>query len=172
MAAIDVHKDMVKVAIRGPGAKRGTGKADVPEFRTFCGVLRAMARDQGWSLSEKGFLRIDENGDALTGDAAELRTFATETEAYAFLGLPNAETLPASFAFLVDAGYWLLPKPADLGLVLFDALGAGGAFAKSPALQAVEARGAFHPGLSVLTSLLFTGGVLALAGHELATQDY
>jgi DNA polymerase (family 10) len=53
--------------------------------------LRAMARDQGWSLSEKGFLRIDETGEPLTGDAAELRTFATETEAYAFLGLPYIE---------------------------------------------------------------------------------
>jgi DNA polymerase (family 10) len=53
--------------------------------------LRAMARDQGWSLSEKGFLRIDEAGEPLTGDAAELRTFATETEVYAFLGLPYIE---------------------------------------------------------------------------------
>jgi DNA polymerase (family 10) len=53
--------------------------------------LRAMARDRGWSLSEKGFLRIGEEGEPLTGDAAELRTFATEAEAYAFLGLPFIE---------------------------------------------------------------------------------
>ena len=50
-----------------------------------------MARDRGWSLSEKGFLRIGEDGEPLTGDAAELRTFATEAEAYAFLGLPFIE---------------------------------------------------------------------------------
>jgi DNA polymerase (family 10) len=50
--------------------------------------LRAMARDRGWSLSEKGFLRIGDDGEPLTGDAAELRTFATEAEAYAFLDLP------------------------------------------------------------------------------------
>ena len=31
--------------------------------------LRAMARDRGWSLSEKGFLRIGEDGEPLTGDA-------------------------------------------------------------------------------------------------------
>ena len=37
--------------------------------------LRAMARDQGWSLSEKGFLRIGEDGEPLTGADAELRTF-------------------------------------------------------------------------------------------------
>ena len=53
--------------------------------------LRERARDQGWSLSEKGFLRIGEDGEPLTGDAAELRTFATEQEAYAFLGLPFIE---------------------------------------------------------------------------------
>src|SRR5918912_2910978 len=41
--------------------------------------LRARARDQGWSLSEYGFQRIDAaTGQALTGDAAELRTMATE----------------------------------------------------------------------------------------------
>jgi DNA polymerase (family 10) len=53
--------------------------------------LRAMARDKGWSLSEKGFLRIGEDGEPLTGEGAELRTFATEHEAYAFLGLPFIE---------------------------------------------------------------------------------
>jgi DNA polymerase (family 10) len=53
--------------------------------------LRERARDMGWSLSEKGFLRIDEDGQPLTGDEAELRTFATEAEAYAFLGLPFIE---------------------------------------------------------------------------------
>jgi DNA polymerase (family 10) len=53
--------------------------------------LRAMARDRGWSLSEKGYLRIGEDGESLTGAAAELRTFATEPEAYAFLGLPFIE---------------------------------------------------------------------------------
>ena len=53
--------------------------------------LRARARDRGWSLSEKGYLRIGEDGEPLTGDAAELRTFATEAEAYAFLDLPFIE---------------------------------------------------------------------------------
>ena len=53
--------------------------------------LRARARDRGWSLSEKGFLKIGEDGQPLTGAAAELRTFATEAEAYAFLDLPFIE---------------------------------------------------------------------------------
>ena len=50
--------------------------------------LRERARDRGWSLSEKGFLRIGEDGEPLGGEAAELRTFATEAEVYAFLDLP------------------------------------------------------------------------------------
>ena len=53
--------------------------------------LRARARDRGWSLSEKGFLKIGEDGQPLTGAAAELRTFATEAEVYAFLDLPFIE---------------------------------------------------------------------------------
>ena len=53
--------------------------------------LRAIARDQGWSLSEKGFLRIGDDGEPLVGPAAELRTFTTEAETYGFLGLPFIE---------------------------------------------------------------------------------
>jgi transposase len=45
VAAIDVHKDMVKVAVRVPGAKRGTRTTDVLEFRTFYGVLQEMGRE-------------------------------------------------------------------------------------------------------------------------------
>ncbi|MGD0121956.1 MAG: DNA polymerase/3'-5' exonuclease PolX [Candidatus Limnocylindrales bacterium] len=53
--------------------------------------LRGMARDKGWSLSEKGYLRLREDGEPAVGDAAELQTFPTETEAYGFLGLPFIE---------------------------------------------------------------------------------
>lgn len=53
--------------------------------------LRERARDRGWSLSEKGFARLGEDGSALTGPDAELRVFATEAEAYAFLDFPFIE---------------------------------------------------------------------------------
>jgi DNA polymerase (family 10) len=53
--------------------------------------LRGIARDRGWSLSEKGFVRVDEAGQPLTGDAADLRTFPDEAAAYAFLDLPYIE---------------------------------------------------------------------------------
>jgi hypothetical protein len=45
VAAIDVYKDMVKVAVRVPGERRGKRKTDVLEFRTFYGVLQGMGRE-------------------------------------------------------------------------------------------------------------------------------
>jgi len=92
------HKAAVRIQ-RGPQAdlmvmppgEAGTYRIHFTGSKEHNVRLRAMARDRGWSLSEKGFLRIGEDGEPLTGDAAELRTFATEEDAYAFLGLPFIE---------------------------------------------------------------------------------
>jgi transposase len=43
VAGIDVHKDMIKVAIRSPGEKPWTRKTEILEYRTFYGVLQQMA---------------------------------------------------------------------------------------------------------------------------------
>ena len=45
VAGIDVHKKMIKVAIRSPGDKPWTRKTAIGTFRTFYGVLREMARE-------------------------------------------------------------------------------------------------------------------------------
>jgi transposase len=45
VAGIDVHKDMIKVAIRSPGEKPWTRKTQILEYRTFFGVLQAMAAE-------------------------------------------------------------------------------------------------------------------------------
>jgi hypothetical protein len=45
VAGIDVHKDMVKVAIRSPGNKPWTRKTEILKFRTFYGVFQHMARE-------------------------------------------------------------------------------------------------------------------------------
>ena len=45
VAGIDVHKDMIKVAIRSPGEKPWTRKTQILEFRTFYGVLQQMAAE-------------------------------------------------------------------------------------------------------------------------------
>jgi transposase len=47
VAGIDVHKDMIKVAIRSPGDKPWTRKTEILEYRTFYGVLQQMARELG-----------------------------------------------------------------------------------------------------------------------------
>ena len=73
--------------------------------------LRGIARDRGWSLSEKGFLRIDEEGRPLTGAEAELRTFEDEPGVYAFLGLPYIEPELREDRGEIEAGYeGRLPK--------------------------------------------------------------
>ena len=85
---------------------------------------------------------------------------------------PELEKMPPAFFALVETGYWVLPKPADLSILLFDALGAGGSFSKPHALQTLQARGDFHPELSLLTSVLFAALILALAAREFVTKDY
>jgi len=80
--------------------------------------------------------------------------------------------VPGSLTWLVEGGYWVLPKPADLGLILFDALDAGHHFGKGVALQNVQARGDFHPELSILSSLVFTVAMLYVAGRQFVTTDY
>jgi transposase len=54
VAGIDVHKDMIKVAIRSPGDKLWTRKTEVLEYRTFYGVLQAMAGE----LRRRGVRRV------------------------------------------------------------------------------------------------------------------
>jgi len=45
VAGIDVHKDMVKVAICSPGERPWTRKTEITEFRTFYGVLQHLAAE-------------------------------------------------------------------------------------------------------------------------------
>ncbi len=80
----------VDLMVMPPGAA-GTYRIHFTGSKEHNVRLRERARDQGWSLSEKGFLRIGDDGEPLTGVAAELHTFATEAEAYAFLGLSYIE---------------------------------------------------------------------------------
>jgi hypothetical protein len=75
-------------------------------------------------------------------------------------------------ASLLNAAYWILPKPADFGLVLLRALGAQDAFAPAPAMEAAMSSGALQPELSLLTSCLVPAAALAIAGWRLAHTEY
>ena len=93
------HKAAVKLGGRGPQVdlmvmppgEAGTYLIHFTGSKEHNVRLRERARDLGWSLSEYGFARIGEDGAPVTGEGAELRTFATEAEAYGFLGLPFIE---------------------------------------------------------------------------------
>ena len=87
------------------------------------------------------------------------------------VGFPPAGLTPAS-SFLIEAGYWTLPKPLDMSGIFFDAVRAQDHSAEVPELRAVKEKGAFHPGPAVVTSLLFALGVLALAAYEFRHTEY
>ena len=115
-AAIRLHGGpQVDLMVMPPG-EAGTYRIHFTGSKEHNVRLRAMARDRGWSLSEKGFLRIGEDGEPLTGDAAELRTFATEEEAYGFLDLPFIEPeLREDSGEIEAARARRLPTLIDLG---------------------------------------------------------
>ncbi len=75
-------------------------------------------------------------------------------------------------SFLVEAGYWVLPKPLDLSGIFFDAMNAGAYSTPVPEVDVVKAKGGFYPELSVFASLAFAVGVLAIAAYEFRGMDY
>jgi DNA polymerase (family 10) len=93
------HKAAVKLGGRGPQVdlmvmppdEAGTYLIHFTGSKEHNVRLRERAHGLGWSLSEYGFLRIGEDGQPRAGADAELRMFATEAQAYAFLGLPFIE---------------------------------------------------------------------------------
>ena len=68
---------------------------------------------------------------------------------------------------LANFGYWLFPKPVDLGRFVFDTLGAESSF--RPLFQHLPS---VSMGLSIFTSLLFTGYVLFAASRYLRRVEY
>ena len=73
---------------------------------------------------------------------------------------------------LANAGYWLLPKPADFGLLLFDSLGAGSHFQQWLDTAALRQAGCLSIELSILSSLAFTAYMLVAASRQFSTVDY
>lgn len=74
--------------------------------------------------------------------------------------------------WLLEVGYWTLPKPLDLSGVFFGAMQADGFSAAVPELAAVQSLGRFSPEGAVVTSVGFAGVTLGLAGYELEMTDY
>lgn len=74
--------------------------------------------------------------------------------------------------FMLDAAYWVLPKPLALGGVFYDAVGAEGFVAPLEELKIVQQAGRSYPAVAVLTCVAFAAATLGLAAYEFETQDY
>jgi ABC-type transport system involved in multi-copper enzyme maturation permease subunit len=72
---------------------------------------------------------------------------------------------------LMDLGYWILPKPADLGVLLYDSLGAQDHFGKLFDPEVLALHG-FSMTLSVLSSLAFAAVVLFASVRKFKLTDY
>ena len=80
--------------------------------------------------------------------------------------------ISSRMTWLADAAYWLLPKPADLGMLLFDKLDADNYFGRLLDVSALQHAGHFSFELSVLSSLAFTAYLLVASARQFATTDY
>jgi hypothetical protein len=74
--------------------------------------------------------------------------------------------------FLLEVGYWVLPKPLDMGGIFFDMLGAEGFYGQVPEVQQMKEAGKFSPEMSVLASGAFAVTTLGTAAFELEMTDY
>lgn len=85
---------------------------------------------------------------------------------------PETPAQSAAFQALMEVGYWALPKPADLVYMMDEAVSATKHFSPLPEMDRVKQTGAFVPELSLLASLAFAAGLLAVAGRQLGQVDY
>ncbi|MFL5341751.1 MAG: ABC transporter permease [Gemmataceae bacterium] len=84
----------------------------------------------------------------------------------------DLEQFTTASRVLAEAGYWLLPKPADLCVVQYNALSTEPVQSVVSDFGRVEDKGAFHPALSIVASLLFPLLTLVISGYELESADY
>lgn len=88
------------------------------------------------------------------------------------LVIPNQEEMTTSLQGASEIGYWILPKPADLGMVLAQAMQVDSFLGPMDVFQTYQLQGPFHLLISVLTSLGFAVVMLLLTLYEFETIDY
>lgn len=91
---------------------------------------------------------------------------------HAILTLPELQGMSPVMQSMAEVGYWIMPKPADLGMVLFDALHAGNYFSTLIEFDNVREQGVFSPFLSTVSSVIFMFAMLWLACREFRDTDY
>lgn len=90
---------------------------------------------------------------------------------HALVGLDLSQATEAMVR-TADWSYWFMPKPADFGLVLYDVLDADRFVTPWIEFRRVQERGLFHPGWSVISSLIFAAVLLFVAAYEFVHDDY
>lgn len=92
---------------------------------------------------------------------------------HAFHLEPKLSEQAGATSVLVEAGYWIMPKPIDMGLILFDALQAGAIVpARAFDPERLQHEGLLIPELSILSSLLFAGAMLLVSALQFRKTDY
>jgi ABC-type transport system involved in multi-copper enzyme maturation permease subunit len=89
--------------------------------------------------------------------------------------VPDTAALPPFSSFLTEAGYWILPKPADMVIVLEQLLEAGKHFdtlSVQPWVRQMQEHGYWDPMLSLTSSMLFGVVMLILSARQLGQTDY
>ncbi|HJZ94813.1 MAG TPA: hypothetical protein VKE40_28360 [Gemmataceae bacterium] len=74
--------------------------------------------------------------------------------------------------FAAELGYWVLPKPGDLNVVLDDALDTRGFAAGIPEFETARQKEKLNLALSALASLLFAGAMFGVAAWEFRSAEY
>jgi hypothetical protein len=90
---------------------------------------------------------------------------------HALVGLEPSQ-VTAGLVHAAGLAYWVLPKPADFGLILYDPLGAERFTTPMVEFGRVQERGMFQPFWSVVSSLAFAAVMLAVAVYEFVHDDY
>jgi hypothetical protein len=74
--------------------------------------------------------------------------------------------------FILEAGYWILPKPADMNAIFDDALETEGIAASIPEMEKVRTRGRLSLPMSALASLGFALAMFGVAACEFRKAEY
>lgn len=91
---------------------------------------------------------------------------------HGFLLTPEASQIGEATRFLIEAGYWILPKPADMGFLLFESMNVGDYFGTIVDIRRLQQQGGIDAFLSVGSSLLATVAVLAAAAWQFRETEY
>jgi ABC-type transport system involved in multi-copper enzyme maturation permease subunit len=73
---------------------------------------------------------------------------------------------------ILNMGYWVLPKPADLGILLLNAVQAQNTFGQAPEMRAALEQRTLVPELSLLTTCLLPLATFAFAAWRFVRAQY